>query len=49
MKTSELHNSEILKEKKKGLSDSGIMYLIKFLSYVTLFFLFSFLHSKVSE
>ena len=45
-KTSELHNSEILKWKKENkkpkLSNSEIKYLIKFPSYVTRFFNFHF-------
>ena len=38
------------KEKKKPkLSNSEIIYLIKFPSYVTWFFHFQFFHSKVSK
>ena len=52
-KTSELHNSEILKnkikkkQKKLELSNSEIIYLIKFPSYITrfcFFFIFFFLN-----
>ena len=49
-KTSELHNLEILKQKKENkkteLSNSEIIYLIRFLSYVTRFFYFRFFNLK---
>ena len=35
--------------KKPELSNSEIFYLIRFSSYLTRFFLFSFLYCKVSE
>ena len=51
-KTFELHNSEILKSKKKNnknpeLSDSEIFYLIKFSSYLTRFYYFHFFIVKL--
>ena len=54
-KISKLHNSEIVKQKKKEnkkpeLSNSEVIYLTKFLSNVNQFIYFRvFFHSKVSE
>ena len=48
-KTSDLHNSEILKEKKKIKNPSYVtrkLYLVGFPSYVTRFFYFRFLNLK---
>ena len=47
-KFSELHNSEI-SSKRPQLSNSVIIYLIRFPSYVIRFFYFSFFQSKISE
>ena len=48
-KTSELHNSEILKKKKENkkpeLNYLENIYLVKFPSYVTCFFFFIFIFS----
>ena len=48
-KTSDLHNSEVLKEKKKIKNPSYVtrkLYLVGFPSYVTRFFYFRFLNLK---